>query len=138
MKEGSKPNHIVKLPESNDPNKNSHRRDYNDEKDALRDNDYESNKYDSQTHPAEDTRDTDQRYEDYPSHTLSSLTPHLLNPSRNSSPTSKGPQSDSDESVCSSRGGMSDSSSQDAKFSLSKQIGTVCPRAEWKEESEEE
>jgi hypothetical protein len=55
IKEESKTNHIVKLPESNDPSKNSHRRDYNDEEDALRDNDYEGNKYDSQTHPTADT-----------------------------------------------------------------------------------
>jgi hypothetical protein len=118
IKEGSKPNRIVKLPESNNPNKNSHRKDYNDERNALRDPDYESNKYGSQNHPTEDTRDIDQRHEDNPSHTLSALTPDLLNPSHNSSPTSKGSQSDSDKSFCSSRGGMSDSSSLDAKTSL--------------------
>jgi hypothetical protein len=138
MKEESKTNNIVKLSEFNDPDKNNHHKDYNDERDALRGNDYEGNKYDSQTHPTADTRSTDQRHEDNPSHTLSVLTPDLLNPSRNSSPTSKGSQSDSDESVCSSRGGMSDSSSHDAKSSLSEQIGTVRPHVEWKEESEEE
>jgi hypothetical protein len=58
IKEGSKTNNIVKLPEFNDPDKDSHRKDYNGVEDALRGTDYEDNKYDSQTHPAEDTRST--------------------------------------------------------------------------------
>jgi hypothetical protein len=52
---GSKTNNIVKLPESNDPNKNSHCKGYNDVEDALHSNNYEGNKYTPQTHPTEDT-----------------------------------------------------------------------------------
>jgi hypothetical protein len=138
IKEGAKTtNNIAKLPESSDSDKDSHRKDYNDVEDALHYNDYEDNRYVLQTHPIEDTRSTDQHHEDNPSHMLSALTPDLLNPSCNSS-TLKGSQSDSDESVCSSRGGITELSSPDAKPSLSELIGTVCPSAEWKEESEEE
>jgi hypothetical protein len=139
MKEGSTNDNIIsKLPEFTNQDKNSRRKDYNNVKDALHYTDYEDNKYGSQNRPPEGTPDTCQCYEDNPSHMLSTLTPDLLNPSRNSSPTLKGSQSDSDESVCPSRGGMFETSSPDTKSSLSELIGTDCLAAEWKEELEEE
>jgi hypothetical protein len=55
IKEGANDNNIVKLPESNDPNKNNHGKDYSDVEDALHCTDYKDNKYDSQIHPTEGT-----------------------------------------------------------------------------------
>jgi hypothetical protein len=50
IRERSKPNNIVKLPEFNDPNKNSRRTDYNGVKDVLHDTDYEDNKHQQNGH----------------------------------------------------------------------------------------
>jgi hypothetical protein len=135
MKEGSKAiNTIAKLPESNNPYKNSRHKDYKNVKDASHCIHYVDNKYAPQIRPTEGTPDTCQHYEEHPSHTLSVLTRDLLNPSHNSSLTPKRSQSDSDESICSLRGGIFDSSLPDTRSSLSEYIGTVCPSAEWKEE----